>query len=325
MSHFLNIQDNLRPSTLKDFIGQEKIKRNLKVFIESAKLRKEHLDHTIFYGPPGLGKTTLAYIIANELNVKFYAISGPVIKKPIDLLGILTSLSPKSVLFIDEIHRLPKVVEEYLYSALEDFKIDIPIESGLSKEIIRVNLEPFTLVGATTRIGMVGKPLRERFGISFHLDFYNTKEIFLILKRNAKILNIKFENEGALYEIAKRSRGTPRIANNLLKRVRDFAVIKNKGVITKELTQKALDEMDIDEHGLNPLDRKILKILYEHLNSGPLGIKTISNMLGEEVETIETLCEPFLLKQGFIKKTPRGRMITPKGIKIIEKSHFFSR
>ena len=305
----LELDRALRPRTLDEFIGHTKLKENLRVFAEAAKRRGEALDHVLFYGPPGLGKTTLAYILSREMGVDIKSTSGPVIERPADLAGLLTGLKKGDILFIDEIHRLPRTVEEYLYSAMEDFRIDIVIDKGPGAQSIKLHLSPFTLIGATTRAGMITSPLLARFGMSFRLDFYTVEELSLIVKRSARLLDVEITDEGAR-EIAARSRGTPRIANRLLRRVRDFAEVEGNGVITLEIAHFALERLEVDERGLDEMDKKILLAIIEKFNGGPVGIKTLSLAVGEEPETIEEVYEPYLLREGFIKRTQRGRVAT---------------
>lgn len=300
---------SLRPQYLREYIGQTQIKEELSVYIQAAKLRKEALDHVLLYGPPGLGKTTMALVIANELEVGIKTTSGPAIERPGDLLALLNELNPGDVLFIDEIHRLPRVVEEVLYSAMEDYYVDIIIGQGTTSHPVHFELPPFTLIGATTRAGMLTQPLRDRFGIIANMRYYDTEELNLIVNRNAEVFNTQIDPEGSL-EIALRSRGTPRIANRILKRVRDFAQVEGNGMITKQLTQRALQVLSIDDKGLDPIDRKLLKTLIEEYQGGPVGIGTLAINISEDSETVEDMYEPFLLQNGFIKRTPRGRVAT---------------
>ncbi len=303
------VEITLRPKTLQEYIGQQKVKENMKIYIEAAKKRGEPLDHVLLYGPPGLGKTTLSNIIANEMNSNIRITSGPAIEKPGDLAALLTNLAPNDVLFIDEIHRLNRSVEEILYPALEDFSLDIIIGKGPSARSIRLDLPKFTLIGATTRAGSLSTPLRDRFGIINRLELYNVEDLKTIVKRSASIMEIKIEEEGAK-EIASRSRGTPRVANRLLKRVRDYATILGDGNITKEVANIALNKLEIDELGLDEIDRKMLNTIILKYSGGPVGIETLAATIGEEAETIEDVYEPYLLQIGFLARTPRGRMAT---------------
>ena len=304
-----DFENALRPLAFSDFSGQKKVVENLQVFVEAAKYRGEPLDHTLLHGPPGLGKTTLSNIIANELGVGFKITSGPVLDKPGDLAGILTSLEKNDVLFIDEIHRLSPVVEEYLYSAMEDYRIDIMIDKGPSARSIQIDLNPFTLVGATTRSGLLTAPLRARFGINMHLEYYEPETLQKIVERSAGILAVPITEDAAL-EIAGRSRGTPRIANALLRRVRDFAQVKGNGKIDTKITRIALTALNIDKYGLDEIDNKILLTIIDKFKGGPVGITTIATAIGEDAGTVEEVYEPFLIMEGFIKRTPRGRMVT---------------
>ncbi len=314
----LEVEKKLRPLRFDDFTGQEQVIENLRVFVQAANQRGEALDHTLFHGPPGLGKTTLAHILANELDVNLKITSGPVLDKPGDLAGLLTNLEPRDVLFIDEIHRLSPVVEEYLYSAMEDYRIDIMIESGPNARTVQIHLEPFTLVGATTRSGLLTAPMRARFGITARLNYYTKELLTQIVQRSAGILKVPITMEAAI-EIAGRSRGTPRIANALLRRVRDFAQIKGEGKITIEIAKYALKALNVDEHGLDEMDNKILTTIIDKFKGGPVGISTLATAVGENAETIEEVYEPFLIQEGFLMRTPRGREATELAYKHLGK------
>lgn len=300
----------LRPKRLSEFIGQNTMKENLHVFIEAAKKRKEPIEHILLFGPPGLGKTTLAHIIAREMDSNIYPTAGPILERPFDLAGILSNLNPADVLFIDEVHRINRAVEEYLYPALEDFRLDVMQDKGVGAKVLRLNLNHFTMIGATTRSGLLTSPLRARFGISFRLDYYPADDLYHIVKRSAQILDVKVLDDAAL-EIAKRARGTPRIANRLLRRVRDFAQVKDKDKIDMEICEYALEKLEVDKRGLDEMDKKIIRTIIEKFQGGPVGISSLAVAVGEDAQTIEEVFEPFLILEGFIKRTPRGREATP--------------
>ncbi len=311
---------SLRPSTFGDFVGQEKVVENLKVFIQAARERGDALDHLLLFGPPGLGKTTLAHIVANQLDVSIRVTSGPVLERPGDLAGLLTKLESRDVLFIDEIHRLNNVVEEYLYSAMEDYNIDIVIDKGPNARSVQLNLEPFTLVGATTRAGLLTSPMRDRFGVVSRLDYYSPEELYHIVIRSAGILAVEIEEEGAM-EVARRSRGTPRICNRLLRRIRDFAQVKADNIITRDVARESLAMLEVDEHGLDEMDKRILRVLIGKFDGGPVGLNSLSVAVGEESDTIEEVYEPYLIKEGFIHRTPRGRQATSLAYEHLNEEH----
>ena len=315
-----NLDNTIRPETIEEYVGQSDVKENIKVFVSAAKMRNEALDHVLLYGPPGLGKTTLAFIIAHELGTNIKTASGPSIEKSGDLAAILSSLEPGDVLFIDEIHRIPRFIEEILYSAMEDFTLDIIIGSDGSSRSIKIDLPPFTLVGATTRVGDLSSPLRDRFGIISHLDYYSISDLTKIVKRTAKVFGVEIEEEAAI-ELAKRSRGTPRIANRLLKRVRDFAIVNNKDIIDLNETKDSLNRLKVDNDGLDETDHKLLKSIIYKFNGGPVGIDALASSIGEEKGSIEDVYEPYLLQNGYLKRTNRGRVVTEKAYNHLGISH----
>lgn len=316
----IKAESMLRPKSLAEFVGQDQIKENLSVFIEAARQRDEQLDHVLLYGPPGLGKTTLAHIIAKELGVNINVSSGPVFQSPAELLSILTNLEPKDVVFIDEIHRLNRIVEEHLYPAMEEFRCELIVDKGPHARHYSLSIEPFTIIGATTRAGMITPPMRSRFGVVARLDFYSSENLKSIVERSAGVLNIGIDDEGA-FEIAGRSRGTPRIANRLLRRVRDFSQVKGTGSIDRDIVNFALDKLGIDQLGLNEMDRKILEVIVDKFSGGPVGINSIAVAVSEEEDTIEDVYEPFLIQRGFLQRTPRGRIITESGLDHIGRSN----
>ena len=313
-----NADETIRPQRLDDFIGQEELRANLRVYLDAARERGQAMDHVLFYGNPGLGKTTLARIMASELGVNLVTTSGPVLERSGDLAAILTNLSRHDILFVDEIHRMPTSVEEVLYPAMEDFTLDLIIGQGPAARTVKLDIEPFTLVGATTRLGLLSSPLRDRFGIISRLEFYSPEELCLVVQRSARILGVEVTPEGAL-EIGRRSRGTPRIANRLLRRVRDFAAVYGEGVVDGGQARKALARLDVDEAGLDEMDRKILTVLIDHFNGGPVGVKTLAVACSEEIRTIEDIYEPYLIQCGFLNRTPRGRVATPKAYRHLDR------